>query len=993
MSSVLSASTAIADALHALFDPTALFDGHTRLYDLDIEDLPAGVLLLESFRGTDGLSALPVLELYCLATDSALDLADLINRQARLALSLSDGSRVYRSAYIAGAEVLAADGGLARYRLRLVPGLWFAHRTLQSRTFEAKTPLDIVEQVFAPYAPYVQWQATPDAQQAPLATQPIAYCVQYRETDYAFIRRLLTDAGLGFYFEEAPPDDASDGVLDARALHRLVVFADASQLPEDASSAHALGGKGLRFHRAASVEVQDSLHQLHTTQHALAPRVSSVLAWHDTQRQAISASNGHEGLAQFLPLATQRFTQGELATARLAQIETAQACDAQRIFAQGNVRTLRAGYRLTVSQYAPASWQAESTDASQYLSWAQRFVGINNLPKVARAAITRLFNQLADTPSTSHPALANAAPFSDTLQHLGLQDEAQIAQQRWQGTADAFDDLVDFATTHGYAHHSRLHDTNQPWCPTPWPKPLVAGPLSAVVIACEGNSALHTDRLGRVRVRFHFDRDRSAPTDDTQSLWLRVVQRVAGPHRGMQFVPRPGHAVWVGFLNGDIDCPLVIGSQYHGVGEGDASYSPASATLNADSAFSPPDTSVFAQATDQYASGQGNLSGGHSPVWHGAAAGEQGHRHAGNLLGMRSQAISGQGHNQLLFDDTDQQQAIQLASSHAESQLNLGHLIHRRDNYRGSFRGEGVELRTDAYGALRSARGWLFSTYPIRHTNQQHEPASELTGPIALIKQAQQIAALLNQTAGQHHTAQAASQIGPHRASHSHLDAKRNPLPAMLQALQGELDAKQPDLALQHATRKHTTAKANTPNQSGTVPGLTDPLIVLAAQGGIIANGQDAFFLTGETQSWLSGSHLHLASGSQWRLDADQAISLIGGLAEGEKDQGQGLSLIAAEGDLTFQAHTGQIHLAAKQALTLESASAGTTLVAAKQITIQTAGGASITIDGGVTVACPGTITVQAGKKNFVGTEKLEAKLPKWPQASFLRKSRFSFSG
>jgi uncharacterized protein (DUF2345 family) len=74
------------------------------------------------------------------------------------------------------------------------------------------------------------------------------------------------------------------------------------------------------------------------------------------------------------------------------------------------------------------------------------------------------------------------------------------------------------------------------------------------------------------------------------------------------------------------------------------------------------------------------------------------------------------------------------------------------------------------------------------------------------------------------------------------------------------------------------------------------------------------------------------------------------------------------------------MNLAAKGKLTLESAKADTTLAAAKTIVIQTAGGASITLDGGITVACPGTITVKASKKSFVGAAKLAATLPNLPK-------------
>ena len=64
----------------------------------------------------------------------------------------------------------------------------------------------------------------------------------------------------------------------------------------------------------------------------------------------------------------------------------------------------------------------------------------------------------------------------------------------------------------------------------------------------------------------------------------------------------------------------------------------------------------------------------------------------------------------MLFDDTDNQGRIQLKSSYAASELNLGHMIHAADNYRGSLRGLGAELRTDGFGAVRAGTGLLVSS-------------------------------------------------------------------------------------------------------------------------------------------------------------------------------------------------------------------------------------------------------------------------------------------
>jgi type VI secretion system secreted protein VgrG len=70
-----------------------------------------------------------------------------------------------------------------------------------------------------------------------------------------------------------------------------------------------------------------------------------------------------------------------------------------------------------------------------------------------------------------------------------------------------------------------------------------------------------TDKYGRVKVQFHWDR--AGKADDNSSCWVRVAQNWAGKHWGGQHVPRVGQEVVVSFLEGDPDRPLVIGSVYN----------------------------------------------------------------------------------------------------------------------------------------------------------------------------------------------------------------------------------------------------------------------------------------------------------------------------------------------------------------------------------------------------------------------------------------------
>jgi hypothetical protein len=91
-------------------------------------------------------------------------------------------------------------------------------------------------------------------------------------------------------------------------------------------------------------------------------------------------------------------------------------------------------------------------------------------------------------------------------------------------------------------------------------KPVVEGLQSAVVTGPEGEY-VHTDKYGRVKVKFHWDR--SEASDDTSSCWLRVSMGRAGKGWGDVSLPHVGQEVLVDFLEGDPDRPIVTGRVYN----------------------------------------------------------------------------------------------------------------------------------------------------------------------------------------------------------------------------------------------------------------------------------------------------------------------------------------------------------------------------------------------------------------------------------------------
>jgi len=93
------------------------------------------------------------------------------------------------------------------------------------------------------------------------------------------------------------------------------------------------------------------------------------------------------------------------------------------------------------------------------------------------------------------------------------------------------------------------------------PRPTIPGTQTARVVGPSGEE-IHTDKHGRVKVQFHWDR--AGVTDDKASCWVRVAQAHAGSGYGCLFLPRVGQEVVVAFEEGDPDRPLITGSVYNG---------------------------------------------------------------------------------------------------------------------------------------------------------------------------------------------------------------------------------------------------------------------------------------------------------------------------------------------------------------------------------------------------------------------------------------------
>jgi len=94
-------------------------------------------------------------------------------------------------------------------------------------------------------------------------------------------------------------------------------------------------------------------------------------------------------------------------------------------------------------------------------------------------------------------------------------------------------------------------------------KPLIVSSQTAIVTGPKAEE-IHTDKYGRVKVKFFWDRRKDDKGDGNMSCWIRVSQISAGGKWGAMHIPRVGQEVLVTFLDGDPDRPIITGRVYHG---------------------------------------------------------------------------------------------------------------------------------------------------------------------------------------------------------------------------------------------------------------------------------------------------------------------------------------------------------------------------------------------------------------------------------------------
>ncbi|MCP4117536.1 MAG: type VI secretion system tip protein VgrG [Desulfobacteraceae bacterium] len=157
-------------------------------------------LLLTGFNGREGISELFSFELRMISERHDIVFKDIIGKNVSVSIMLADGSKRYLNGLISsfsqsGGDRVGSETQFSSYTATIMPWFWLLTRTADSRIFQKLSVPDIVEKIFAEYG------FTDHSLRLQGSYEPREYTVQYRETDFNFIARLLEEEGIFYFFE------------------------------------------------------------------------------------------------------------------------------------------------------------------------------------------------------------------------------------------------------------------------------------------------------------------------------------------------------------------------------------------------------------------------------------------------------------------------------------------------------------------------------------------------------------------------------------------------------------------------------------------------------------------------------------------------------------------------------------------------------------------------------------------------------------------------
>ncbi len=170
-------------------------------------------LLVSRFEGKDEISGLFRYTVDLVSEEGAISSTDIVGKRITVKLLLPDGSFRYFDGFVSCFSQMPSHGRLHVYRAEMVPWLWFLTRTTDCQIFQQKTVVQVIESVFKDLG-FNDYKLSVVG-----SYQPINYCVQYRETAFNFVSRLMEKEGI-FYFFHHEAGKHTMVIADKSSVHK-----------------------------------------------------------------------------------------------------------------------------------------------------------------------------------------------------------------------------------------------------------------------------------------------------------------------------------------------------------------------------------------------------------------------------------------------------------------------------------------------------------------------------------------------------------------------------------------------------------------------------------------------------------------------------------------------------------------------------------------------------------------------------------------------------
>jgi type VI secretion system secreted protein VgrG len=440
-------------------------------------------LLFGKMSATEPLSRLFEFELTLFSDKGDLNADTILGKP--LVVTMAAGEKMperFFHGYVTEFAQAGFNERLHEYRASVRPWLWFLTRSADCRVFQNKS----VPQIFKEVCRAAGFSDIRDG----LTTtyDPWDYCVQYRESDFNFVSRLLEQEGIFYFFEHS------------RDKHVLVLSDDATQL------ASVKDYETVPYFPPAGPDIRRERDHL------------DHWAFQKSFQPGTFATREYD------------FRKPTPVLAGTATIPREHGAGCYEVFdypgapALQNPTALERVARVRVQELQVTQMLARGGGDAAGVTTGKLFT----LSGHPRADLNMQYLVLSTSIELESDSFQTGSGVSDSQFRISL--EAVSAREAYRPARNT-------------------------------PKPIVQGTQTAVVVGPD-KEEIYTDKFGRVKVQFHWDRH--GKHDETSSCWVRVAQPWAGRNWGAVQIPRIGQEVVVTFLEGDPDRPLIVGSVYNG---------------------------------------------------------------------------------------------------------------------------------------------------------------------------------------------------------------------------------------------------------------------------------------------------------------------------------------------------------------------------------------------------------------------------------------------